>query len=340
MASVTHLRALQALETAVRTGSLKAAADDLAITPAAVGQRIKTLEDYLGVDLVVRGRTGVRPTRELVSALAHLTGAFRELRRASDMLEFQRVHDIQIVAETDLAELWLARRLAVFRRNRPNARFCINGAGDAPTRLGKVDCEIWFGGARGLPGESRLFRDYLLPVSSPENHRRIAEAAGRARLEGFPLLHLDCYQSDPESIGWPEWARRYGHRFTAAGRGIRYRHVVDALAAVRADAGLIICGLSLVLDELARGRVSVPFPMAEGAWAGASYRIAFSEGAMRRSQVVQFREWVLDEGRETEVELVQRASQRDEHQEAAPTRDGEVEMRVADIRSSSGAGRG
>ena len=65
MTAVSHLKSFQALELALRTGSLKAAADALAITPAAVGQRIKALEDYLGIDLVVRARSGLCPTATL-----------------------------------------------------------------------------------------------------------------------------------------------------------------------------------------------------------------------------------------------------------------------------------
>ena len=72
----THLKSLQALELAVRTGSLKAGAEQLGITPAAIGQRIKALEDYLGLDLLARGRSGIRPTRELSAALAHISAAF------------------------------------------------------------------------------------------------------------------------------------------------------------------------------------------------------------------------------------------------------------------------
>ena len=68
MAAVNHLRALQALELAIRKGSLKAAAVELSITPAALGQRIRALEDYLGFDLLVRGRSGIRPTKELEAA--------------------------------------------------------------------------------------------------------------------------------------------------------------------------------------------------------------------------------------------------------------------------------
>ena len=62
---LSHLKSLQALEIAVRLGSLKHAANVLAITPAAVGQRVKALEDYLGIDLLERGRSGLRPTPQL-----------------------------------------------------------------------------------------------------------------------------------------------------------------------------------------------------------------------------------------------------------------------------------
>jgi LysR family glycine cleavage system transcriptional activator len=45
MVAVTHLKSLQAVELAIRKGSLKEAADVLGITPAAVGQRVRALED-------------------------------------------------------------------------------------------------------------------------------------------------------------------------------------------------------------------------------------------------------------------------------------------------------
>ena len=115
MVATTHLRALQALEMAVRSGSLKSAAEELGITPAAVGQRIRALEDYLGTDLLVRGRSGLRPTPELDAALGDLHRAFAAPDRVTETLDFQRVTEIHIVAEPDWAELWLLPRLPGFR---------------------------------------------------------------------------------------------------------------------------------------------------------------------------------------------------------------------------------
>ena len=302
----TYLKSLQALELAVRTGSLKAGAEQLGITPAAIGQRIKALEDYLGLDLLARGRSGIRPTRELSAALAHISAAFRELETAADILDFQRVHEIHVVADVDWAELWLNPRLAGFKAENPNILFCVNGTGDVPTRLGQADCEVWFGEPRGGHDEHELFRDYLLPVSSPENTKRIWATA--SRLEGFPLLHLDCYRTDPAAIGWPEWVRRHGNRKTALERGIRYTSVVRALESIYADAGLLICGLALIEAQVSSGRLSLPFPVSHGAWTGQAYRVGFRESAARRTQVARFRSWLLERSLETIEQLGQQVA--------------------------------
>ena len=91
MAVTTHLKSLQALELAVRTGSFKAAAETLGITPAAIGQRIRSLEDCLGTDLLVRGRSGLQPTRELELALSELQTAFKALDNTTEILDYMKI---------------------------------------------------------------------------------------------------------------------------------------------------------------------------------------------------------------------------------------------------------
>jgi LysR family transcriptional regulator, glycine cleavage system transcriptional activator len=299
MTQATHLRSLQALEMAVRKGSLNAAAQALGITPAAVGQRIKALEDYLGLDLLVRGRSGIRPTRVLEGALAHLNAAFREIDTVAQILDFQRVHEIHIIADTDWAELWLKPRLLRYKEAHPNTRFCVNGIGDVPLRLGEADCEVWFGEPRDAATGHFLFRDYLVPVGSPEIAARLSKWPKGKQLEGAPLLHLDCFKGDPDAIGWPEWVKRHGQRTTAPGRGIRYRWVVHALEPAYSTAGVMLCGLAMVEALLKAGKLSLPFPIAQGAWTGHGYCLRFRESALRRQQAVQFRDWVLEESAAT-----------------------------------------
>jgi LysR family glycine cleavage system transcriptional activator len=291
--ALSHLKSLQALELALRLGSLQAAAGALWITPAAVGQRIKALEDYLGIDLVVRGRSGLRPTAELADALEHLRAAFQELGAVSTMLNLQRGDEIHIAATPDFADLWLKPRIASFKAAYPHVLFCINGEGDAPLRIGRVDCEISFRPQRSNAHEEPLFRDFVLPVSSPENTRRISKVALRDRLEGFPLLHLDFYKEDPSAPSWSTWIKTQRLRRTAPNRGIRFQRINAALEAVRADAGLTICGLALLVPHIEDGSLSLPFPVSTGRWTDHIFQARFHPDALQRPQVRRLREWLL-----------------------------------------------
>lgn len=297
MPATPHLRSLQALELALRTGSLQAAANLLGITPAAVGQRVKALEEYLGVDLLVRGRSGLKATASLAPAVSRLSAAFRELEAAAALLDLQRGSEIHIAAVSDFVDLWLRPRLGAFRADHPNTLFCINGEGDAPLRLGRVDCEITFG---PVAGGDLLFRDYVAPISSPENTDRIAWLPKRERLEGFPLLHLDFYKEDPAVPDWSEWIRDHRLRRTAPERGIRFQRISPVLEAVLANAGLAICGLGLVSELLEVKRLSLPFSATSGVWTAHAFQARYRSDSLSRPQVRRFRDWLLAEGRVTE----------------------------------------
>jgi LysR family glycine cleavage system transcriptional activator len=291
MPATSHLKSFQALELALRTGSLQAAAGALAITPAAVGQRVKALEDYLGVDLLARGRSGLRPTPSLEAALPHLSTAFRELEAAAGLLDLQRGEEIHIAAASDFVELWLKPRLPEFQAEHPNILFCINGEGDAPLRLGRVDCEIRFGLPRD--GADLLFRDFVLPISSPENTARIARLAELERLEGFPLLHLDFYKDDPAAPDWTGWIASQPLTRTAPERGIRFQRIMPVLEAVLANAGLAICGVALLSELVDDGRLSLPFDASTGSWTQCVFDARFRGEALVRPQVKRFRDWLV-----------------------------------------------
>jgi LysR family transcriptional regulator, glycine cleavage system transcriptional activator len=305
--ALSHLKSLQALELALRLGSLHAAAHALWITPAAVGQRIKVLEEYLGIDLVVRGRSGLRPTKELSGALEHLGAAFQELDTVATMLNLQRGDEIHIASTSDFAELWLKPRIGAFKALHPQVLFCINGEGDAPLRIGQVDCEISFGPQRADAPDDLLFRDFVLPISSPENTRRISRVARRDRLEGFPLLQLDFYKEDACAPNWSSWIKAQRLKRTEPNRGIRFQRIQAALEAVLANAGLTICGLALLDAYIGDGSLSLPFPAAAGQWTEHVFQARFRADALLRPQVKRFREWLVSQANVTRDWLLQLA---------------------------------
>ena len=299
MSNITHLKSLQALELALRAGSLKGAAESISVTPAAVGQRIRALEEYLGIDLLVRGRSGLHATRELEPALSDLHAAFAALERVYDVLDFQRVSEIHIVADPDWAELWLTPRLVSFRERHPSILFCVNGSGDVPVRLGAPDVRIVYGDGDGEP----LFRDLLLPVTGPDNTRRIADFDPIHQMEGMPLLHLSVQRDSSDHPGWVEWFDRFGHRQTGTDRGVHYQHARLALEAVRLNVGFLICGLSLVSKDLEEGTIVRPFPTSQHLAAPHPYRLLISTNAQHRPQLQRFVDWLRWEAKATQADL-------------------------------------
>lgn len=296
MTAATHLKSLQALEMAIRAGSLKDAAENLGITPAAVGQRIRALEDYLGTDLLLRGRSGLSPTIDLERTLGDLKTAFAALDRVTQNLDFQRVTEVHVVADPDWSELWLLPRLDAFRAENPNILFCINGAGDVPMRLGVPDCRIEYGDPQG---DEVLYRDRLLPVSGPDNIRRIADWDETMPLEGMPFLHLVAQRDDPLRPGWPDWVEKFGYRREGAGRGVHYSNALAALEAARENVGFMICGLSLVERDLDRGSIVLPYPASQSLEAPMPYVLRITSHGSLRPQLQRFCDWLRDQSRMT-----------------------------------------
>lgn len=319
MVRLTHLNALQALEMALREGSLQGAALRLGITPAAVGQRIRSLERYLETDLLLRGRSGLQPTQALRNALDDLQSGFAALDRVAATLDLQRTSELHIVAEPDWCDLWLLPRLEKFRAEHPNVLFNINGEGDVPMRLGAPDITIDLGAGDDAAGAEPLYFERYLPVAAPENAARITDpdlTLGKAdsprylpvgnlsdtgrhseegSIEGFPLLHILEHPDKPRLPGWPEWIEAFGYARTAPDRGVRYAHVRDALEGVRVNAGLLICGLSCVIDTIDDGTLALPFPPSQSIPAEVPYQLRIRPEARVRPQVNRFRDWLMSE---------------------------------------------
>jgi LysR family transcriptional regulator, glycine cleavage system transcriptional activator len=223
----------------------------------------------------------------------------RNSNGSATSLEVQKGEEIHIAAPSDFVELWLAPRLERFRSTHPRVRFCINVEGDAPYRIGRVDCSASFGSIEASGGWKLLFRDFLLPISSPENASCIGIFARRERLEGFPLLHLDLYREDPAAIRWTEWIAATQLQRSAPDRGIRFRRMSHGLNAVLSNAGLMNCGLALLSRLVDERELALPYPAATGAWTDHAYQVRFSL-PHARPQVDRFRRWMMEECRQTQ----------------------------------------
>lgn len=149
----THLplNGLRVLDAAARHLSFTRAADELAVTPAAVGQQIRALEDLLGVVLFRRTPKGLELTGEAMAGLDPLREGFLRFEEAVQAIQAgQSSHVYTIAVPRDLLGLWLAPRLAGFRRDNPQVRYALV-AGDAEMDFtqANLDLAIRFGEGQG-----------------------------------------------------------------------------------------------------------------------------------------------------------------------------------------------
>ncbi|MGE3692411.1 MAG: LysR family transcriptional regulator [Novosphingobium sp.] len=152
----THLplNALRVFDAAARHLSFTRAADELAVTPAAVGQQIRALEDLLGVVLFRRTSKGLELTDEASAGLESLRTGFLHFEDAVQAMQAgQSSHVYTIAAPRDFFGTWLAPRLAGFREAYPEVRFALTEDELADFTEANLDLAVrWVDGPGDLEG--------------------------------------------------------------------------------------------------------------------------------------------------------------------------------------------
>ncbi len=148
------LNALRVFDAAARHLSFTRAADELAVTPAAVGQQIRALEDMLGVVLFRRTPKGLELTDEALAGLESLRSGFLQFEDAVTAMQAgQASHVYTIAAPRDFFAAWLAPRLAEFRKANPEVRYSLIGDEQADFTEANLDLAVrWAEGPGELEG--------------------------------------------------------------------------------------------------------------------------------------------------------------------------------------------
>ena len=220
----THLplNALRVFDAAARHLSFTRAADELAVTPAAVGQQIRALEDVLGVVLFRRTSKGLELTDEAEAGLDPLREGFLRFEEAVQAMQAgQSSHSYTIAVPREFYAQWLAPRLAAFRAANPEVRFQLIADEDADFTEANLDVAV-----RLVEGPGELEGVQLAPAS------RVLVAAPDARRRLDRLARLPGARGRRRRRAAPGRQRRPGAELGAR----RARQGDDAAAAGRGSA--------------------------------------------------------------------------------------------------------
>ena len=126
--SLPPLNALIAFEASVRFASFKLAAQELHITPGAVSQQVKKLEDWLGYELFNRQVRQLLVTEKGLTYFAQIAPALEQICRASQTLKDHASNCVYLSLTQTLAAKWLSPRLSDFMTQHPEIEVHINAS--------------------------------------------------------------------------------------------------------------------------------------------------------------------------------------------------------------------
>lgn len=302
------LNALRAFESAARQMSLRRAAAELHVTPAAISHQVRALESVLGVSLFRRlpGRVELTPAGEVF--IGPLSEAFEQLTEAvATVRRVQNSGRVTVAAPPAFAAKWLAPRLHRFtaRYQEIDLRISADGSlidivredtGDTGNLLEEADLAIRSGDG-DYPGYvvERLFLAYAIPMCHP----RLLQGDHALRtpddLRHHTLLHFSMGgETDAaDRPNWNVWLEAAGVKDFQARRGPTFNQVAMALEAA-ADGMGVVLGIPVVAaSDLAAGRLVMPFPLALRV--KADYFLVHSHDVLRDPAVAAFRNWLVEE---------------------------------------------
>lgn len=194
--SLLPLNALRVLDAAARSLSFTRAADELAVTPAAVGQQIRALEETLGVILFRRTTRGLELTPEAMRALPHLRSGFAAFEESVAALrEGQGATRLSLGVARGAIRHWLLPRLAAWLEQNADASVQVLAL-DGPVDFAQanLDLALSFGPAPDAEGVfgRKLADEWLVTVAAPGAPSR---ALGWRTMEGPAVALPDAGQA-------------------------------------------------------------------------------------------------------------------------------------------------
>jgi len=285
------LNALRVFEAAARHQSFARAANELHVTPAAVSQQIRLLEDHLGTTLFKRGKS-LSLSQSAEEILPLLTDAFDLMERAMLKVRAPETEGALIVSTPPaFAARWLIPRMGDFHALHPDIEVhMLATRRPVDFTVENVDMAIRFGSGE-YPGVQveQLMPESIVAVATPQIARTIRRPAD--------LAHTSLIEDEwhTERGAFPEW----GSLLDSAGitcDSLQLRRFSDANLAIQAAAaglGVTLAWHTLVSTELKNGSLAQVLDQVIPTDLG--YHVLTPGNSGARSKVATFRNWLLQQ---------------------------------------------
>lgn len=253
-ARLPPLNALRVFHTVVRHRSFRSAADELSVSPQAVSQQIKLLEDTLGAELFERKGRAIEPNEKAILLAHFVQAAFDELAEGVRRVAKSDARNrINVNASPYFATRYLLDRINRYRETAPEADLRLTTMVDLPDFVADdVDVAIqWgFGSWKGHEA-TLLLRDYKVICCTPDIARRLS---GPLDLRAMPLLH-PVLSADL----WPNVLRHLGVNERTGKNDIQLADAATMRRGTLAGLGVGLLSAIDAAEDLKLGKLVAPF---------------------------------------------------------------------------------
>ena len=280
--------------------SFAKAAREFGVTPGAVAHRVRTLEQYLGVELFERQSHGLALSARGEAFLVEVQHILSNLDTATERFRAGTKGGVlKLVAVEAFAEMWLMPRLDTFRCAHPEiviefeTSLYDHHAVDPARRA--FDVWIAFVGSvpRTLQSEV-LFQETLVPVCSPAFLASRGRPERPGELLGWPLLY---------DLAWDDyWAHWFASREAGTpdmSRASGYRLYSMMIQAALKGMGVALGHSLLIAPYLEDGTLVGLFEPQVAA--PARYFLTVAPGSGEKPEVRAFVDWLRVETRKSEA---------------------------------------
>jgi LysR family glycine cleavage system transcriptional activator len=292
------LNSIRAFEATARHYSFSKAAEELNVTPGAVSQQVKVLEDYLNIELFKRKNRSILLTDEAQVCLPLLSDGLDKLAKGIDMIREQNNQKpLTITTPPALTSYWLLPRLSEFKKQFPNIDVRIDASNTLADLINDdIDVGIRFGTGNYPELETEyLFSQKIIPVCSP-SLLQANKIQTPQDLENVTLLHTqsDFFVRDSTHVDWDMWFASVGTSHIDPNHGLHFsQHSLAVDAAIRGQ-GVALVGDVVVSDELASGQLIKLFEHTDIPL-NFSFYLVYSKTKAALQRVRSFRAWLLNE---------------------------------------------
>ena len=293
------LNALRAFEASARHQSFSLAAQELSVTPAAVGQLVRTLEDWLGSPLFVRstsGRARLVTTEVAEQALPDIRAGLERLAVGLERLRSGSAGGVLTVTVSPaFAAKWLLPRIERFQAAWPETDLRLDTSLKPVDFVAqRIDVGVRYGRGQwpGLAAE-KLMDEEVYPVCAPAL-LTTATLQAPGDLRGQVLIHDQSVDTSTGFASWQAWLRHAGVQGVPTDRGLRINNSAAVLQAAVDGQGVALARSVMAHDDLAAGRLVRLFPQVrlESALA---YYVVYRPECIAQPKVAAFRDWLLRE---------------------------------------------